>query len=114
MVLISIHPFALPKLFLVVVGFLCFSALCFADPVLMVRRYAVKSERVDRPKASTGTVEGREAPERGSGMSFLSPGGSPVSTLPAAGFHNSVCVLRTALPVDRGSDEDPVLHLRKI
>jgi hypothetical protein len=38
MVLISIHPFALRKLFLFVVALVCFSAFCFADPVLMVRR----------------------------------------------------------------------------
>jgi hypothetical protein len=40
MVLISIHPFAFRKLFLVIVAFLCFSAFCLADPVLMVRRYS--------------------------------------------------------------------------
>jgi len=45
MVLISIHPFALRKVFLVIVAFLCFSAFCFADPVLMVRRYASHPER---------------------------------------------------------------------
>ena len=39
MVLISIHPFALRKVFLVIVALLCFSALCLADPVLMVHRY---------------------------------------------------------------------------
>jgi hypothetical protein len=45
MVLISIHPFALRKLLLVVVAFLCLSALCLADPVLMVRRYSSPGER---------------------------------------------------------------------
>ena len=40
MILISIHPFALRKIFLVVAMLLCFSAFCFADPVLMARRYA--------------------------------------------------------------------------
>ena len=45
MVLVSIHPFALRKIFLVVVAFLCFSAFCFADPVLMVRRYGPHSTR---------------------------------------------------------------------
>jgi hypothetical protein len=39
MVLISIHPFALRRLFLVVVAMSGFSALCFADPVLMAHRY---------------------------------------------------------------------------
>ena len=53
MVLVSIHPFALRKIFLVVVAFLCFSAFCFADPVLMVRRYGPHSTRfgtVDTPE----------------------------------------------------------------
>jgi hypothetical protein len=56
MVLISIHPFALRKLFLVVVAFLCFSAFCLADPVLMVRRYARPSERSDKLETSTATL----------------------------------------------------------
>jgi hypothetical protein len=47
MVLISIHPFCLRKIFLIVFALLCFSALCFADPVLMVQRYAPHSERLD-------------------------------------------------------------------
>ena len=46
MVLISIHPFAPSKIILAIVAFLCFSALCFADPVLMVRRYASHAERL--------------------------------------------------------------------
>ena len=40
MVLISIHPFALRKIFLVIAALLCFSALCLADPVLVAQRYA--------------------------------------------------------------------------
>jgi hypothetical protein len=40
MVLISIHPFAPRKILLAIVAYLCFSALCFADPLLMVHRYA--------------------------------------------------------------------------
>jgi hypothetical protein len=40
MVLISIRPFALRKVFLVLLALLGFSALCFADPVLMARRYS--------------------------------------------------------------------------
>ena len=46
MVLISIHPFALRKLLFVVVAFLCLSAFCFADPVLMVRRYSTHPPRL--------------------------------------------------------------------
>jgi len=40
MVLISIHPFALRKVFLAIGVLLCLSALCFADPVLMAQHYA--------------------------------------------------------------------------
>jgi hypothetical protein len=43
MVLISIDPFASRRILLVIAALLCFSALCFADPVLMAQRYA-KSE----------------------------------------------------------------------
>jgi hypothetical protein len=115
MVLISMHPFALRKLLLVVVGFLCFSAFCFADPVLMVRRYTVKPERVDSPKTSTATLEGWGASERHVGTSlFSAPDDSVESTIPAVFFHNSVCVLRTATPVDRCADGDPLFPLRKI
>jgi len=49
MVLISIRPFALRKVLLAIVAFLCFSALCFADPVLMVRRYS-RAERLAVPR----------------------------------------------------------------
>ena len=40
MVLISIHPFAVRKVFLALGVLLCLSALCFADPVLMAQHYA--------------------------------------------------------------------------
>ena len=53
MVLVSIHPFALRKLFLVILAFLCFSAFCFADPVLMVRRFPIRGERSDNLKTSS-------------------------------------------------------------
>src|SRR5688572_11631473 len=40
MVLISIHPFAVRKIFLLAVALLGFSsAFCFADPVFMTRQY---------------------------------------------------------------------------
>ena len=44
MILVSIRPFALRKIFLIVLMLLCFSVVCFADPVLMVRRYAPAPE----------------------------------------------------------------------
>jgi hypothetical protein len=46
MVLISIHPFAARKIILLLVALLGFSALCFADPVLMVRRHGPVHSRV--------------------------------------------------------------------
>ena len=46
MILISIHPFAFKKLFLLVVAFLCVSsALCFADSLFMTRHYASDQHR---------------------------------------------------------------------
>ena len=44
MVLISIHPFALRKVFLALGVLLCLSALCFADPVLMAQHYAASDD----------------------------------------------------------------------
>jgi hypothetical protein len=39
MLLISIHPFVFRRLALLVLAIAGFSALCFADPVLMAHRY---------------------------------------------------------------------------
>jgi hypothetical protein len=47
MVLISIHPFALRKLVLIIAALLGFSALCFADPVLMTARYSQRGGHGD-------------------------------------------------------------------
>ncbi len=58
MVLISIHPFALRKVFLVIVAFLCFSALCLADPLLMAQRYGTHSRHL--PPASLPRQEENE------------------------------------------------------
>jgi hypothetical protein len=54
MVLISIQPFAFAKIFLILAALLCFSALCFADPVLMTQKYRSPNseeglKRVDFP-----------------------------------------------------------------
>ena len=43
MVLISIDPFATRRILLVLAALLCFSAACFADPVLMAQRYGAGS-----------------------------------------------------------------------
>lgn len=46
MVLVSIHPFALRKIFLLVIAVLgVSSALCFADPLFMTRHYAAVSQQ---------------------------------------------------------------------
>jgi hypothetical protein len=46
MVLISIRPFAVRKMILLLVALLGFSALCFADPLLMVRQHDRVHSRV--------------------------------------------------------------------
>jgi len=60
MVLISIDPFAVRKLFLLVVALLCFSAACFADPLLMARRFASPADRV-RAAAGASVSTGLES-----------------------------------------------------
>jgi hypothetical protein len=58
MVLVSLDPFASRRLLLVIVALLGFSALCFADPVLMAQRYASSpAERSTHLKP-----DGRELP----------------------------------------------------
>jgi hypothetical protein len=39
MVFVSLDPFAVRKIFLVLAALLCLSVFCFADPVLMAQRY---------------------------------------------------------------------------
>jgi hypothetical protein len=45
MILISIDPFGTRRILLVLAALLCFSAACFADPVLMAQRYEAGSLR---------------------------------------------------------------------
>jgi hypothetical protein len=114
MVLVSIHPFALRKVFLVIVAFLCFSALCFADPVLMVRRYAAPLGQVAGSKTTVPTLRGPlEAQEASIAESGFGPLGSIDSalnqtelrftepgkvalplTLPSSIFRKAMCELR--------------------
>jgi hypothetical protein len=115
MVLISIHPFALRKVFLVIVAFVCFSALCFADPVLMVHRYAAPPGHLAAPKvAAPAALREPLAPQDASGdesgfsplasidspgnqteLRFTEPGkiGLP-PTLPSV-FRRAMCELRS-------------------
>jgi hypothetical protein len=59
MVLISMHPFAFRRLFLVILAVAGFSALCFADPVLMARRYSPDATRatIARPPSPAPAAE---------------------------------------------------------
>ena len=43
MVLISIQPFAVRKIFLVIASLVCVSAVCLADPVLMAEHYVPRA-----------------------------------------------------------------------
>jgi hypothetical protein len=52
MVLISIQPFAFRKILLVIAVMVCFSAICLADPVLMVHRYAAPVEQFHAPRTA--------------------------------------------------------------
>ena len=60
MVLISIRPYGLGKIFLIIAALLSFSALCFADPVLMAHRY--DSDKAQG--ASSQTSFGADIPQR--------------------------------------------------
>jgi hypothetical protein len=70
MVLISIHPFALRKIFLVLGALLCLTALCFADPVLMAQHYAAPvSDAATRADGEALTDLKRvDFPSRGQGL----------------------------------------------
>jgi hypothetical protein len=109
MVLISIHPFGLRKVFLVIVAFLCFSALCFADPVLMVHRYTSPSEHFPAAKTAAGSQEALVA-DPGFGplgsidslgdqteLRFTQPGrmGLTAISLPSSVFRKAMCELRS-------------------
>jgi hypothetical protein len=59
MVLISIRPFALRKIFLVIAAMVCLSAICLADPVLMVHRYGTSPEQ---PRPARTVVHGPQQP----------------------------------------------------
>ena len=53
MVLISIHPFAVRKIFLLAVALLGLSsAFCFADPVFMTRQYARSQDQAHSARSN--------------------------------------------------------------
>jgi len=131
MILISIHPFAFPKILLAIVAFLCFSALCFADPVLMVRRYASHAERLAIPRvlvsgwqepsengrfgivdpdiANSGSTD---SPARQPGSASNDDGSTGVRpAVPSSVFRNASCAMRsTGAPAaihDGGNLPDP-------
>jgi hypothetical protein len=62
MVLISIRPFALRKLFLIVAALVCFSVVCFADPIFVAQRYtSPASERPSELKRVDVPSHGQES-----------------------------------------------------
>jgi hypothetical protein len=95
MVLVSIDPFASRRIFLIVAGLLCFSAACFADPVLMAQRYATSKSVFSSAHTAHSdqgecaepnklpSAKGVDLPARGLG---LLPSGEPADRLlfPAA------------------------------
>ena len=61
MVLISIHPFVLRKIFLVAAALLSLSsALCFADPLFMTSQYAPSSDQALSVRARIATQTNRD------------------------------------------------------
>jgi hypothetical protein len=80
MVLVSIDPFASRRLFLIIAALLCFSAACFADPVLMAQRYATSTSAMSSihlaPRDPGGcaqlnelpSAKGVDLPARGQGL----------------------------------------------
>jgi hypothetical protein len=129
MVLISIHPFALRKLFLFIVAFLCFSALCLADPVLMVRRYSVRPDRTASLKNSAQASEQFFSSENvlfaGANATYgeiapisinhaAKPGGFRLREVSHSGLRNPACVRRLSISSAEFPDEPAALGLRKI
>jgi hypothetical protein len=113
MVLISIHPFALRKIFLVIVAFLCFSALCLADPVLMVRRYSARPERLDSPQTSA-QIGNQSFDAFGNAVRLTEPGSADLPVTLSEGVRNPACMLRSTISATNSIDDAPVLDLRKI
>lgn len=63
MVLVSIHPFASRKIFLLAVALLGLSsALCFADPVFMARKYAPSRDQKRPARPEMAPQANREEP----------------------------------------------------
>jgi hypothetical protein len=88
MVLVSIHPFAVRKIFLLAIAVLGFSsALCFADPLFMTRQYGAASDhtgsarpaitpRATLDRSSVIWLSFENSPERSKAIravAFLSP-----------------------------------------
>ncbi len=63
MVLISIHPFAVRKIFLLAVALIGLSsAFCFADPVFMTRQYAPSNDQGRRAHSVKAVVADQDEP----------------------------------------------------
>jgi hypothetical protein len=63
MVLISIHPFAVRKIFLLAVALLSLSsAVCFADPLFMMRQHAQLQDQERPPQRQVVATHTRDIP----------------------------------------------------
>jgi hypothetical protein len=99
MVLVSIHPFALRRLFLVIVAFLCFSAFCFADPVLMVRQYSSHPGGLASGNWVAPTSQQWQDPREQINLEFTDrEAPSVIRTAPSSIFGKAVCAMRPVGP----------------
>jgi hypothetical protein len=110
MVLISIQPFAFRKVLLVIAAMVCFSALCLADPVLMVHRYAAPVEQFHVPRTAGHDSPQRRDPSNGPENRYAFAAGQSVDSFvdatgftiggprdpnpPPCVFHQRMCELR--------------------
>jgi hypothetical protein len=74
MILVSINPFALKKMFLLVVALLGLSsAICFGDPLFMSRRFALRDHQPHRSSPTVLSAPGQiEQPSFASATAILS------------------------------------------
>jgi hypothetical protein len=128
MVLISLHPFALRKVLLVGVALLGFSALCFADPVLMVRRYTGQACPLDRSNtfvqaeandswvdsaAQMGRVTSRYEPSSDNVSDLTANGGVDLWEVNCSSWRSPASVLSSTLSPVGFSGEREKSGLRK-
>ncbi|MEN3369438.1 MAG: hypothetical protein V7609_1581 [Verrucomicrobiota bacterium] len=100
MILISIHPFAFKKLFLLIVAFLCASsAFCFADSLFMTRHYARDQRRTTfdpfRPVDISGSQRVVSIPTNSEDGSRFSAHSTDESTSSRVAASPRICILNS-------------------